>query len=350
MGNWLRVFKFTKTGELAMDINASTYNPEMANKAFIRYARFMDIHTKIQRCQKISKISLEPQCLSLEGEAGAGKSTLGKDYASAFPRYFTPEGTVIPVFYAEIPSPTTVKATASALLSQLGDPGEGAGEVWTLNRRLVNLIKDCKVELVILDEFSNLIDRKTDHVLFTVSEWLKMLIKQTGVPYMVMGIKGKVERVLDTNQQLSRLFAYRETLEPFDWDIKNENSLDDYFRFVSTAEKAVGLPIAPNVPKTELYYRIHYATNGLVGNIMNLLRYASLYANEKNKSTVELVDLDFTFEQHLRKRLKAKENPFELGADKSFSPPPTKPVSDDSNPKKNGRNPKDKPDVFLSAK
>ena len=188
---------------------------EKSNALFIRYPRLEELHRKICRCQKASKLANEPECMALEGVTGAGKSTLVRDeYAAQFKSCMTPSGLIIPVLYVEMPSPATVKIAASAMLEAMGDPAAHHGTVGVLDSRLVNLIRECQVELVILDEFSNLIDTETDRVLAKVSDWLKMLIKRTRIPFLVVGIDGKVERILQANSQLSRLFAMRETLEP----------------------------------------------------------------------------------------------------------------------------------------
>jgi hypothetical protein len=302
-----------------MSDEIKTTNPLPSNTAFIRYPRLKELHQEIQRCQELSKVSSEPQCMSLEGSSGAGKTTLVRDYAAMFPRYQEEGGIAIPVFYAEIPSPATVKGTASSLLEQLGDPGAHKGTLWSMNSRLVGLIKDCGVELVILDEFSNLIDTETNHILNTVSDWLKMLIKQTGVPFMVVGIEGKVEQILNANAQLSRLFAFRETLEPFRWSDKN--SIDEFALFLQYAERAIGISLTNEMPKAELYYRVFYATNGVVGNIMNLIRYAGLLATEKQSQTVELEHLSLAFVHRIGKHLRNKTNPFTYGANDKFVAP-----------------------------
>lgn len=293
-----------------------------SNMNFVRYPRFKELHKEIERCQELSKVSLEPQCMSLEGESGAGKSTLVRDYASQFPRYENENGLVIPVFYAEIPSPATVKGTASSLLEQLGDPGANKGTLWSMNSRLVGLIKSCGVELVILDEFSNLIDTETNHIMNTVSDWLKMLIKQSGVPFLVVGINGKVSRILKANNQLSRLFACREKLEPFSWS--DEKAIKDFSMFVQYAEKAVGLSVTKEVPKVEMLYRIFYATDGIVGNIMNLIRYAGISATDNKHDSIELRDLSEGFRKRISEHLPNKTNPFKTDASESFSAPAEK--------------------------
>lgn len=68
------------------------------------------------------KLTLKDGCRTavhlLSGRTGAGKSTLVKDYAAAFGRIETEEGTEIPVFYMQTPSPVTVKGMAAAMLEQ----------------------------------------------------------------------------------------------------------------------------------------------------------------------------------------------------------------------------------------
>lgn len=299
----------------------TTYTSSMniyskSSQNHIYYPRLNTLNSEINRCQELSKKSSEPQCMSLEGEPGAGKTTLVRDYANQFPRYKERDGFVVPVFYSEIPSPATIKSTAASLLERLGDPGAQRGTLWSMTSRLIGLIIDCKVEIVILDEFSNLIDTETNHVLNQVSDWLKMLIKETGVPFMVVGISGKVDRILNANAQLSRLFAFRETLQPFSWE--NEDSIKEFSIFLQHVERIIGIELSHSLSRAEIYYRIYYSTNGFVGNIMNLLQYAGLLAVERNSKEIDLVDLSIAFCHRIEKYLFEKENPFLIPPDQKF--------------------------------
>ena len=64
------------------------------------------------------------------------------------------------------------------------------------------------------------------------------------------------------------------------------------------------------VRRLELLYRVYYATDGVVANIMNLLRAAQLYAVRRNSATIEVDDLSSAFQKHLAKHLYTKTNPF----------------------------------------
>jgi hypothetical protein len=291
---------------------------ERANAALIRYPRFKELHRDVRECQEMSRLANEPQCMSLEGVTGAGKSTLVRDYAAAFPRVEGEAGTRVPVFYLETPSPVTVKGMAATMLARLGDPAAHRGTLWSMNFRLIKLMIACQVELAILDDFHHLIDKETNRILEQVSDWLKVLIKETGVTFLVVGIESKVERILDANAQLSRLFAVRETLEPFPYDPADEASIQAFARFVQYAEKAIETPLPESLPRLELLYRLHYATDGVVGNLMNLLRYAALIAQQRQRTTLNLPILSTAFDKRLSKHLKGKENPFQMPGNETF--------------------------------
>jgi hypothetical protein len=294
-----------------------------ANTALIRYPRFKALHNDIRECQELSQLANEPQCMSLEGMTGAGKSTLVQDYTALFPRIEQVDGTRIPIFYAETPSPVTVKGMAATMLAHLGDPAAQHGTLWSLNFRLIRLMRECQVELVILDDFHHLIDRETNRVLEQVSDWLKVLIKETGIPFLVVGIDGKVERILDANAQLSRLFAVRQTLAPFRCDPTDAASVEEFARFVQYAEQAIAIPLPPTLPRLELLHRLHYATLGVVGNLMNLLRYAAWLTRQQQQAAITLPILAAAFDKRLAKHVKQPANPFLTPPETSFVAPST---------------------------
>jgi hypothetical protein len=159
-------------------------------------------------------------------------------------------------------------------------------------------------------------------VLARVSDWLKVLIKETGIPFLVVGIEGKVDLILQANPQLSRLFAARESLQPFAWDATNLKTARDFSRFVEVVEKAVGLPLPKDVPRVEMLYRLHYATDGVVGNLLNLMRYAALLAQQRGQVQLDLALLARAFQHRLHQHLRTKVNPFESPAAESFTAPP----------------------------
>ncbi|MBU2610300.1 MAG: TniB family NTP-binding protein [Chloroflexi bacterium] len=298
-----------------------------ANATLIRYPRFTQLQGNIQLCCDLSKIAGEPQCMILEGATGTGKSTLVKSYASTYHHYETASGTKIPVFYLETPSPVTVKGMAARLLEVLGDPGAHHGTLWSMNSRLIHFIRTCEVQLVILDDFHHLIDRETNRVMDKVSDWLKVLIKEANVPFLVVGLDGTVRRILESNTQLSRLFAIRETLQPFQWDEQNPDSIQEFAAFVAFAESRIGILLTDEIERKDLLYRLHVATNGVVGNVMNLLRYSVVLAQQRQADRLTLEIFSAAFDLRLAEHVR-RGNPFAPPATRSALPSKVAPTAE----------------------
>lgn len=285
---------------------------ERARTAIIRYPRFRELHELICECQRVSRGAQEPQCMALEGVTGAGKSTLVREYVAAFPPSRTKTRTCIPVFYLETPSPVTVKGMASALLHALGDPLWDRGTQTSMDKRLLHLLRQCQVELIILDDFHHLIDPEKKWMIVKVANWLKVLIKESNIPVLVVAIEGSIKNILGEvdNHQLSRLFLVRETLAPFPWKPNEKQTIQNFNRFVELAEKAVDIPIAISMERISFLYRVHCATNGVVANVMNLMRYAQVHAVRRKSACIELADLSHAYKKRLMLHIGRPVDPF----------------------------------------
>lgn len=174
--------------------------------------------------------------------------------------------------------------------------------------RLANLILDCETEMVTFDDFHNLINHDTDRVVGSASNWLKYLIKWTKKPFLVIGIEGRVRRILDSNPELSRLFAVRETLRPFAWD--SADDIEEFSIFVFCAEDIIGMKISPELDRLNMLYKMHYGTRGVAANVMNLLRSASRKALARGSHSIEAEDLAGAFDRVLREHVQRPINPF----------------------------------------
>lgn len=291
--------------------------------ARIRYPRFNELYDDIGLCQELSCTTGEPQCMALEGPTGVGKSTLVTTYAEAFPRYETATGIKVPVFYVETPSPVTVKGMAARMLEALGDPAAHHGPLWSMNSRLIYFLGEaCAVRLVILDDFHHLIDQRTHRILETVSDWLKVLIKETRVPFLVVGTEGQVRQILQTNDQLSRLFAVQETLTPFPWDETDYEVVKSFAAFVKYIEQSLALPFSDELPRQELLRRLHYASSGVVGHLMNLLHWAAALARRDGGQSLTLATLSRAFTKRRDEfRPSQRIDPFAWPADQVFLSP-----------------------------
>lgn len=287
----------------------------------IHYKRFDMILSRIEMCRVLSQRTGEAHCLALEGCTGAGKTTLIKTFAYQFENVETEFGLKRPVFYMETPCPITVKTMSERMLEGLGDVYPGRGTLANLYSRLVNYLKRCQVEVVILDDIQHLTERRSGPAEY-VTDWLKVLIKESNIPFIIVGQEGQVENILKRNAQLSRLFAARESLLPF--SVNDFAGRDDFAAFLMLALDSAGMDIEKTKHRNELIRRIHHATDGVPANTINLIQSAVYLAESQNESHLTLTILSDAFEMRLKKHTGHKENPFELAISKKYSPPPPK--------------------------
>lgn len=189
-----------------------------------------------------------------------------------------------------------------------------------------------------------MIDSETEKILAEVSNWLKVLIKETKVPFLVMGIEGKVEMILKSNSQLSRLFAVREKLERFQWDMSKPGTIQEFADFIQATEDVVELELPwRSNSDADLLLRLYYTTDGVVANIMNLMRGVGRIARKRQVGKLEMDILATVFDKRLAKHLCKSVNPFQVSRETAFIPPPEPPKDDANATGKRGRKGNKKP-------
>ena len=71
----------------------------------------------------------------------------------------------------------------------------------------------------------------------------------------------------------------------------------------------------------DLLYRLYYATDGVIANIMNLMRGAGRLARKRGADRLELAVLAAVFDKRLAKHLGKSVNPFRVPPETPFAPP-----------------------------
>jgi len=276
----------------------------------VTYPRWQRIVDEIGRCHEWGPLAAEPPCLLLVGPTGAGKSTLVGSYAREHPSVLTEAGALYPVVRATIPTPATIKALAIVLLAALGDPRAASGTVGSMTYRLTRFFRDCGVELLILDEVQHVRDRDSRRVLENASNWLKTLIKETGVACVLVGLQGEAEEVVRLNPQLARLFGEPRVLLPFAWDERRPEMGREFVAFLTLLEGALPLTERPELAVLATARRLHAASGGVMAYLMELIRGATYLALAEGRPTLDLEVLGRAFEQRLVSVRRGTANPF----------------------------------------
>lgn len=279
------------------------------SQIYIEYGRVTKIFDNIETARQLFGYSIEPECFLVQGISGVGKSSIAEIYVADHPRRRTKSGVRVPVLHAIIPKPTTLKSVITHLLRVLGDPLAGYGNTTEKKDRLIKFLGECKVEIILLDEFQHLLDVDCS----IVSDWLKVLIEESKIPVILFGLP-ECEQVLQENIQLNSRFSSRLVLEPFKWD--SENSRKEFEEFITAFDEQM-----PFSGKSELVTyadKIFYASDGISRSAIRLIKRAALNALLRNRNFIAQEDLAMSYSLVLQSLHANKENPFRDNFDTSL--------------------------------
>jgi Cdc6-like AAA superfamily ATPase len=254
---------------------------------------FQKIFNAISECHERSKIMAEPQCFFITGKSGAGKSTLIKYYTSRYPRKITREGTIIPVLSSEILASATPKGIATGILLDLGDPLADRGTQIGQMIRVFKLVEECKVELIILDEFQRLIDDKSNLVIKKSAELVRDLVTRTNVPVVLVGMP-ESDMILGANEQLKRRFTARRDLTPFKFH--TDGDIMNFRKLLQLIDKKLPLSERSQLADPDMALRFYLASRGLISGVMKLVSKAAELAMEQDYEKIMLDHLAEAYE------------------------------------------------------
>ena len=224
------------------------------------------------------------------GDTGAGKTSLIEYYQKKRPKLENQYASKIPILSTSLPESSTSVKAAQQLLYDLGDPFYSKSDnIIELTAKLVTLIKNCQVEMIIIDEFQHMIEFKTKKVLTSVADWLKILIIKIKIPIILVGLPYS-ELILQANKQLAGRFLLRQTLAPF--RIKSKDNRKSFLSFLNAIDRGLPFESISNLADLKVAKAIYIASKGNLRNLMVLINYAvknSLKKGEINLSIESLI-------------------------------------------------------------
>jgi len=254
----------------------------------------------------------EPPCLLILGPSGAGKTTVVDLFKARYPRRDTDELTEVPVFSSSIFAPAEVGGVASKILDDLGDPDPYVGTVHGKTHRIVKLLRRCQVRMTLLDEFQHLAKQNTPKAMNKVSDWVKSILNDWKRPLVLLGLP-EAESVVEANEQLRRRFLAKVVLRPYEWG-KGDSIRKPFRDFLGNLDAALPVPGWSNFSDTTVAFRFHYATGGLVGYVMPIVRRAAMLAIKEGKNSVPLEVLARAYEEVISSSdREGWANPFRVG-------------------------------------
>lgn len=281
----------------------------LVNRIRIWYPRMKHLYDEIVRAYEMNPITPDPECLALLGQFRTGKTTIIESFYSQYPRQILPETTYVPVLKAVVPAKATVSSLLETLLSALGDPLAYRSTIGVKQHRLHQLVRDCGVRMIILDEASHFVDRDSQRVLHDVSNTMKNLIKEQNIACVLVGLL-YTEEVLRVNEQFGSLFGDPRLLAPFRWEPAYPETIQEFRQFLRQFEQQLPLPTRTLLASKETAWRCFVATQGKVGYLTRLLRRSAEMAILQEAHSLTLEHLAVAFDQTLAGKRHGLRNPF----------------------------------------
>jgi len=274
---------------------------------YVNFSAFGNIISEMEKILDLSRSTGMVRNLLVTGESGCGKTSLARAFQMQHPKAHFAEQTVTPVLLVEVPSLGTVGAVAQAILRALSDPYPEKGRVADQTARIEILIRNCKTEMLILDEAQHIYDRGQRKTQYATADWLKTLVNAIEIPVVLFGIP-RLENLLEVNVQLRRRFA-----APMELSIGSPDDLgflDANFDVINALAPALPIPLSlKKITTADLTRRIYFATDGRVGYLKRLLSIALQAAWENDDNEINIDTLEDAFTQIWRNGVGAL-NPF----------------------------------------
>ena len=282
---------------------------------WIDYPIAKEIIAKLERLFTYEKGKSRISSMLLVGASNNGKSSLLQRFAMLHPPYdFTvdrPEevenaffdnhsGVAIPVLYMLAPSEPSETRLYSNILSTLNVAYKEKDTVYTKQYLVEYYLKLLHVDMLIIDEIHNLLSgsiAKQKQVLNAI----KNLSNTLQIPIILAGTKDSL-RAIGSDDQISSRFR-PEYLTRWKMD-------KDYVSLLATILASLPLKKESNILNKESANIILEISNGYIGEIINLLRSAAVYAIESGSERIthkEIQECEFNSLSKVHRTMNLKD-------------------------------------------
>jgi len=275
-------------------------------RTIIEHTSFCDALRRVTTLHRRGLDAGVPGGLLITGQTGSGKSTLAEFYRAYFPRQDIEDRTVTPVLIVTTPESPSVKSLAEAVLIALGDPVASKGTAEEKTRRIFRYLKECRVELLIIDEFQHFYDSGKKSQAKKVTDWLKNLFNISNIPGVLVGLPRSV-MVIRANPQLQRRFSAPFYLKPFGFEGPKERG--EFRGVLKKIYEALPLP-CPELHEANLSHRFYIASCGLFDYLAKIIDRAVQIAGEEGHTELTQKHFARAFKDEVWRDVPDKLNPF----------------------------------------
>lgn len=262
---------------------------EQLNKfsdCFVTYPLVKNIFNDFDELRFNRKFQSDPQCMLLTGDTGVGKNHLINEYRKRTLSSQNYGREAMPVLVSRISSDRGFDATLTEMITALDHFGRyqkiKRGCIPNLRKKIVDNLIRAQVELLIINEFQELIEFKTGKERQDIANGLKYISEEAKIPIVLVGMPW-AEQIAEEPQWSSRLVRRRK-LEYFSFQ-KDSKLFCQYLRMLA---KNLPFEHPPKLEKTNFAIPIFAACRGENRSLSHLLIEALKIALRKGSKTLEI--------------------------------------------------------------
>ncbi|WP_082012103.1 TniB family NTP-binding protein [Burkholderia sp. A9] len=276
-------------------------------RILIPHRQFKDVVARLQHVLDLSRHGADPRHTLLVGESGTGKTWIARYIRSILPESESENTHIKPVLVVETPTSPTLKSLAQAILVALGDPLASLGNAEVKRLRALALMRQCRVQMLIVDELQHFLDHGSHNSPQSVADWLKSFVEDARIPCLLMGLP-RSTAILTLNEQLRRRFSARIELAPF--SIEREEEEIEFRTILNALDEMLPCQRRSGLAEPEIARRIYMATNGLIGYVRRLTTGAFELMVAANQPSIDRSLLQQAFVQEIWRGGQNELNPF----------------------------------------
>nr|WP_086940729.1 TniB family NTP-binding protein [Thaumasiovibrio occultus] len=264
----------------------------LSPEAKVKYQAFVDVFVEqpisttvmadFDRLRYNRQFGGDQQCMLLTGDTGSGKSFLIKEYCRRVTQANSMKQAL--VLSTRIPSKPTLESTIIELLKDFGHFGatyrKGKSRDQSLTASLIKCLKASCVELIIINEFQELVEFKTGRALNEIATRLKYISEEATVPIVLVGMPWAA-KIANEPQWASRLLIRREL--PY---FKLSEEPEHFIRFIKGLVARMPFTEPPKLDNKQTILALFSASNGQTRRLKQLLNEAVKLALVQNATTL----------------------------------------------------------------
>ncbi len=253
---------------------------------YIRSSRWIGYSKALEIIGKLEDLLVYPKkhrmpCLLIVGDSNSGKTMIAERFAALHKAFESEDkqSIVVPVLSIQSPPVPNETRLYSNILDKLFAPYRTSDPVEKKQYQVIKLMKACNVKMLMIDEIHSVLAGNLEKQRTFLSV-LRNLANELQIPVVGLGTKDAL-RAIKTDPQLDNRF--KSVYLPR-WEYNT-----DFRRLLSSFEHMIPLSKASNLKSPELSKKLLAMSEGLLGELSELISEASIKAiltgNEK-------IDLD----------------------------------------------------------